>query len=243
MKTANLPMPKLSKSSWSSTDGYPYTLRDPVNTITEERINAPLARMFGVDDPPHIRSPEFDFIDMCLTSDFGHASLADAKVDTQMLFQLLSKEHPYCGDTLLDILIPSSPTGLHHLLPPPSHTKYSEITHQLHQYAYTITGTSSEFIMAQSGEMLKRGFTKALRTQKSKGLAQFCVNDDVESSSATMIQKLDYTFRGILQGYFGGFTADRGRSPVEKEETVEDMNDAGRQFWKSASLKGGPGYV
>ena len=56
------------------------------------------------------------------------------------------------------------------------------------------------------------------------------------------IRKFDSTFKGIMQGYYGGLTADGGRSPVEKVESVENINDEGRQFWLSTSYKGGPGY-
>lgn len=242
MTTSHLPLPKVSKSVWSSMDGYPFTLKTPSNPTTEEMITDPNPPMFTVHDPPHTRVPEFDFVEMCLTKDFGRPSLADVKVNARRLFELMSKEYPYCGDTLLSILIPSSMTGLHHLLPPPSHQKYSDITHQLHNYAYTITETSSEFIMAPTAESLKRAFNRALRTLKDHGLAQFCVNDDAESDFGALIQRLDLTLKGILQGYFGGLTADRGRSPVEKAETVEDINDYGKTFWSSASLHGGPGY-
>lgn len=242
MHTADLPLPKVSKLIWSSTDGYPFTFKNPSNPTTEENLKDPTPPMFSVTDPPHTRIPEFDFVDMCLTKDFVRESLADAKVDTKMLFKLMAQEFPYCGDTLLSILIPSSPTGLHHFLPPPSHPKYSEITNQIHQYAYTISTTSSEFIMASSATALRRGFVRALRNLKYNGLAQICVNDDLEYGSPMTVQQLDLTFKGILQGYFGGFTNDRGRSPVEKLETVENINDAGKGFWKSVAIKGGPGY-
>jgi hypothetical protein len=54
---------------------------------------------------------------------------------------------------------------------------------------------------------------------------------------------MDSTFKGILQGFFGGMTPDRGRSPVEKIETVEDINEAGRAYWSSQVTNGGPGYM
>lgn len=242
MTNAHLPLPKVSKLIWSSMDGYPFTLKVPSNPITEERLTDPHPPMFTVHDAPHTRVPEFDFEVMCLTDDFGRQSLTDVKVNARRLFELMSKEYPYCGDTLLSILIPSSATGLHHLLPPPSHPKYSDITHKLHNYAYTITETYSEFIMAPTAELLKRAFNRALRTLKDHGLAQFCVNDDVESDFVATVQRMDLTLKGILQGYFGGLTADRGRSPVEKAETVEDINDYGKAFWGSAPRNGGPGY-
>jgi hypothetical protein len=242
MNIAGLPLPKVSKPLWSSADGYPFGLKTPANPTSYERIKDPTPPMFTVDDRPHDRTPQFDFVDMCLTNDFVHPGLADVAVDTQLLFQLLAKEYPYCGDTLLAILIPSSPSGFHHLLPAPSHPKYSEITHQLHKYAYTISQTSSEFIMAQNAGTLKSGFTRTLRTLKYKGLAQFCVNDDVEYGDGLVVQKMDSVLKGFLQGYFGGLTTSGGKGPVEKAESVQPMDEAGRQFWRSALVKGGPGY-
>ena len=241
MQNTNLSLPKVSTLRWSSSDGYPFALKTPSNPTTEEDVNAPDEPMYNVDDPPHKRIPEYDFVEMCLTTDFVRSSLGDTKVDTQVLFQLLSKQYPYCGDMLLAILISSSPVGLHHLLPSPSHPKYSYLTHQLHKYAYTISDTSSEFIMANSAEALRKGFLRVLKLLKSKNLAQICVNDDYEYSNPLAINKFDSTLKGIMQGYFGGLTADGGRSPVEKE-SVENINEEGRKFWFSTAYKGGPGY-
>lgn len=239
MHTADLSLPRVSVLRWSSSDGFPFVLKIPWNATTEENLGGPI---FTADDPPNTRIPGYDFVDICLSSDFVRSNVADGKVDAQVLFKLLSKEHPYCGDMLLAILISSSPLGLHHLLPSPSHPKYSYLTHQLHKYAYTISDTSSEFIMANSAESLKRGFVRALKTLQSHTLAQICVNDDYEQNNVIAIQKLDSTFKGIMQGYFGGLTADGGRSPVEKVGSSENINDEGREFWRSASYKGGPGY-
>jgi len=242
MHIANLSLPMVSRPVWSSSDGYPFAFKTPSNSTTEEDINAPDEPMYNPNDPPDARIPEYDFVEMCFTTNFLQSSVVDAKVDTQMLFHLLSKEYPYCGDMLLAILISSSPVGLHHLLPPPSHPKYSYLTHQLHKYAYRISETSSEFIMANSDEGLKKAFFRTLETLEHKNLAQICVNDDYEYSNAIFIQRFDTMFKGIMQGYFGGLTADGGRSPVEKVESVENINDAGKEFWSSLSLKGGPGY-
>jgi hypothetical protein len=198
--------------------------------------------MFGLMDLPHMRKPSFDFAEMCLTEDFAAEHLSDLKVDAKMLFKILAKDYPYCGDMLLAILIPSMETGLHHLLPPPSHKKYSEVTKALHKYSYTISSTESEFIMAKSAEALQKGFSKVLRTLRWHTVSQFCVNDDVENSIGTTVQRMDSLFKGILQGFFGGMTPDKGRSPVEKAETVEDINEAGREYWSSQGGSGGPGY-
>lgn len=184
--------------------------------------------MYNLNDPPHKRIPEYDFVELCLTIDFARSSMADTKVDTRMLLQLLSKEYPYCGDMLLAIIISSSPLGLHHLLPSPSHPKYSYLTHQLHKYAYTISDTSSEFIMANSAEALKRGFSRTLKTLKSKNLAQICVNDDYEYNNVNAIRKFDSTFRGIMQGYYGGLTADGGEVQWKKW-----------RVWKISMKRGG----
>lgn len=243
MKTANLPQVKVSKPIWSSADGYPFALTTPSNPVTEENLKDPNPPMFGIEDVPHNRAPSFDFAAMCLTTEFVSESLANISVDTRRLFQLMSRDYPYCGDTLLAILIPSSPSGLHHLLPSPSHPKYFELTHQLHKYAYTISETSSEFMMVKSAELLAKGFNRAIRTLRYTGLAQICVNDDVDSPDQKVANKMDRMLRGILQGYFGGLTADRGISPVEKPETVEDINQLGKLFWGSAAVKGGPGYT
>jgi hypothetical protein len=242
MNTANLPLPKVSNLLWSSSDGFPFTLKIPENPNKRETVDDPTPLMYTVEDAPHTRIPEFDFVHTCLSNDLLRSSLADVKLDARMLFRLFAREYPYCGDTLLAVLIPSSPTGLHHLLPPPSHPKYSEIIRQLHQYAYTISETSSKFIMAQSMEILRQGFDQALEIQKHEGLAQICVNDDVEYGSPETIKEMDVTLKGILQGYFGGLTPDRGRSPVEKVESVEEINAEGKQFWSSVNLNGGPGY-
>jgi hypothetical protein len=242
IKVAGLPEPKVSKPLWSSSDGYPFALTTPSNPVSQENIKDPNPATFNIEDPPHKRAPLFDFMDMCLSNDFVNEKLMNVSVDARRLFRLMSKEYPYCGDTLLAILIPSSPSGLHHLLPPPSHSKYSEIIHQLHKYAYTISETMSEFIMVKNADQLKKGFTKAIRTLRYTGLAQICVNDDVDSGDPKTAQRMDETLKGILQGYFGGLTTDRGKSPVEKLETVEDINGVGKQFWNSAAVKGGPGY-
>lgn len=159
-----------------------------------------------------------------------------------MLFKLIAKEYPYCGDMLLATLIPSAATGLAHILPAPSHPKYSEIVTGLHKYAYTISESYSEFIMAKSADALKKGFVRVLRSFRHHIVAQFCVNDDVEQSGGTMVNNMDATFKGILQGYFGGYTESRGRSPVEKLETVEDVNGPGTEFWGGLTEPGGPGY-
>jgi hypothetical protein len=243
MKTANLPQPKVSTPLWSSADGYPFALTTPSNPVTQENIKDPNPPTFTLENPPHQRKPLFDFADMCLTRDFVNESLANVSVDARRLFRLMAKEYPYCGDTLLAILIPSSASGLHHLLPSPSHPHYSEITHQLHKYAYTISETSSEFMMVRNAELVKKGFTKAIRTLRYTGLAQICVNDDVDSADPKVADKMDQMLKGVLQGYFGGFTADRGICPVEKPETVEDINELGKLFWGSAPIKGGPGYT
>ena len=242
MAKAELPLPKMSTGVWAATDGYPFALTTPANPITEDNLRAPNPAVFTWIDPPHERNPSFDFIEMCLTNDFVRDNLADVAVDAKLLFRLLAKEYPFCGDTLLSILIPSVATGLHHLLPPPSHPQYSTIIHQLHKYAYTLSETSSEFIMAKNTAALVKGFSKALNTLNQHGLAQICVNDDVEHSSGSPVRKWDATLKGILQGYFGGFTADGGRSPVERLETVEPVNQEGNQFWDLVKKKGGPGY-
>lgn len=213
MHTADLSLPRISIPRWSSSDGYPFALKTPWNATTEENLDG---LRFTVDDPPNTRIPGYDFVEICLASDFVRSNVADAKVDAQVLFQLLSKEHPYCGDMLLAILISSSPLGLHHLLPSPSHPKYSYLTHQLHKYAYTISDTSSEFIMANSAESLKRGFVRALKKLQTQTLAQICVNDDYEHSNVIGIQKFDSTFKGIMQGYFGGLTAEGGEVQWKK---------------------------
>ena len=242
MTVAKLPLPKVSKPLWSGSDGYPFALKNPSNPTKSENIKGPNEPMYSTEDLPHTRKPGFDFVEMCFTTDFVVPELEDTLVDAKMFFELLAHEYPYCGDTLLAILIPSSESGLHHLLPPPSHPKYSEITHNLHKYAYTISETSSEFIMAKSTTELKKGFNRALRILKNKGLAQICVNDDVENGGQVAVQAMDIQFRGILQGYFGGLTADKGATPLEKPETVEDINQQGLNFWKTAPFKGGPGY-
>jgi hypothetical protein len=216
---------------------------EPANPITEDNLRAPDPDVYTTNDPPHKRTPSFDFLELCLTNDFVKDSLATVAVDAQLLFRLLSKDYPYCGDTLLSILIPSAPTGLAHILPPPSHPQYSRLTHQLHKYAYTLSQTSSEFIMARSAALLVKGFNRALTTLRKEGLAQICVNDDIEVTDGATVKKWDNTLKGILQGYFGGFTNDKGISPVEKAETVGNgVNDEGISFWKSVSRKGGPGY-
>jgi hypothetical protein len=243
MGTADLPLPKVSTPVWAATDGYPFALKDPSNPISNDNPKAPDPDCYTWHDAPHARTPSFDFIEMCLTNDFVKENLSKVDVDAQLLFQLLSKEYPYCGDTLLSILIPSTTTGLAHILPPPSHPQYSRLTHQLHKYAYTLSTTSSEFIMAKNAAMLVRGFNRALTTLGRLGLAQICVNDDLEIADGVAVRKWDNTLRGILQGYFGGFTEGGGQSPVEKAETVgEGVNDEGNSFWQSAGFKGGPGY-
>ena len=243
MTSADLPLPKVSKPVWAASDGYPFALKNPANPMTQDNLREPDAETFTWLDNPHRRAPSFSFIDMCLTSDFVRDTLANVKVDAKLLFQLLAKEYPYCGDTLLSILIPSVPTGLAHILPPPSHPQYSHLTHQLHKYTYTLSETSSEFIMAKSAAQLVKGFNRALSTLKDHGLAQICVNDDVEVTNVATVKKWDNTLRGILQGYFGGFTADGGRSPVEKVDmTAVGVNDDGNNFWNQASRRGGPGY-
>lgn len=243
MTSADLPLPKVSKPVWAASDGYPFALKNPANPITQDNLREPDAETFTWLDDPHRRAPSFSFIEMCLTSDFVRDTLANVQVDAKLLFQLLAKEYPYCGDTLLSILIPSVPTGLAHILPPPSHPQYSHIIHQLHKYTYTLSETSSEFIMAKNAAHLVKGFNRALSTLKNHGLAQICVNDDVEVTNVATVKKWDNTLRGILQGYFGGFTADGGRSPVEKRDvTATGVNDDGNNFWKQASRRGGPGY-
>jgi len=233
--------PKVSKPLWTSQDGYPFVLKHPANPTSAEDIRAPGPETFTASDLPHTRRPTFDFFEMCLTTDFVNPALTEEKVDVQKLFDLFSKEYPYCGDNLLSILIPTSPNGLFNLLPAPSHGKYGEITRLLHRYSYLITETPSEFIMAGSADGLKRGFIRALRTMKTRVLAQICVNDDVVGDAKT-VERMDRTFRGILQGYYGGLTREGGRSPVEREDTVEPMNEEGKAFWNSAVIKGGPGY-
>ena len=240
MKSAGLPPPKVSKPVWASTDGYPFALNTP--TSDEDTFNKPAPPTFGTWDAPHSRNPGFDFIDHCLTNEFTSEHLADLKVDANVLFKILARDYPYCGDMLLSILIPQSNTGLHHILPSPSHPKYSYVAEQLHKYAYTISETTSEFIMAKSAETLKKGFTRVLRLMRNHIVAQFCVNDDVESIDKTTVQKMDLTFKGLLQGYYGGLTEDRGRSPVERVDTVEDVNGPGVEYWNAESRKGGPGY-
>jgi len=243
MTTADLPLPKVSKPVWAATDGYPFALKNPANPTTEDDLRAPDPEVFTWLDSPHTRAPSFDFIEMCLTNDFVRETLASVAVDANLLFQLLAKEYPYCGDTLLSILIPSVPTGLAHILPPPSHPQYSRLTHQLHKYAYTLSETSSEFIMARNAAQLVKGFNRALETLHKNGLAQICVNDDLEVPNGVAVRKWDSTLRGILQGYFGGFRADGGRSPVERmDEAAEGVNGDGTLFWNSAGRKGGPGY-
>jgi len=243
MKTANLLDMKLSKAVWTGLDGYPFSFREPHNPITQEIPKAANEPMFTMSDLPDKRTPEWDFFEMCLTSDFLDERLKDAKVDMNMFFGLLAKDHAYCGDMLLNILIASQERGLHHLLPGTGHPKYQELVEGLNRYAYTITQTSSEFIMAKNVEILKKGFARALRTLKYKGLAQICVNDDLEYGQTIMGKKMDTTLRGILQGYFGGLTKDAGYSPVEvKESLKETINDAGLEFWKASGHKGGPGY-
>jgi hypothetical protein len=243
MKTANLEGMKLSKAVWTGLDGYPFSFREPHNPITQEIPKAENQPMFTTSDLPDKRTPEWDFFEMCLTSDFLDERLKDAKVDTKMFFRLLAKDHVYCGDMLLNILIASHERGLHHLLPGTGHPKYQELVEGLNRYAYTITQTSSEFIMAKNVEILKKGFTRALRTLKYQGLAQICVNDDLEYGQTIMGKKMDTTLRGILQGYFGGLTKDAGYSPVEvKESLKETINAEGLEFWKASGHKGGPGY-
>jgi len=236
-----LPGPKVSNPVWTSQDGYPFVLKHPANPTSTEDIRAPSPEIFTASDAPHTRRPAFDFSEMCLTQDFVNPELADQKVDAQTLFRLFAKEYPHCGDNLLSILIPTSQTGLFNLLPPPSHRKYSEITRLLHRYSYLITETSSEFIMAGNADSLRKGFIRALRTMNTRGLAQFCVNDDVVGD-AKVVERMDRTFKGILQGYYGGLTREGGRSPVEREDTVEPINDEGKAFWNGVSVRGGPGY-
>lgn len=242
MVTAQLPLPMISKQVWAAADGYPFALKNPSNPMTEEDIKAPNEPMYSYTDAAHNRKPGFDFVEMCLTKDFIDPGHADTLVEARLFFQLLAREYPYCGDTLLTILIPASKSGLHHLLPPPSHPKYSEIAHNLHKYAYTVSETSSEFIMAKSANELKKGFNRALRTLKHRGLAQFCVNDDVESGGSIAVQAMDAQFRGILQGYFGGLTADKGATPLENPDSIGEINEQGLNFWRAAAFKGGPGY-
>lgn len=241
MGAADLPLPKMSRTLWASTDGYPFAITNPENPTKEWRERGPPQVTFNLDDPPHKRKPQFDFVEMCLTADFTSDALAHIEVDARMLFRLLAKDYPYCGDTLLAILVPTTQSGLHQLLPPPTHKQYREITHKLHQYAYTISSTTSEFIMARSVDSLTMGFSKALRIVPN--LAQICVNDDVENGDIMTVQKMDLTFKGILQGFYGAMTPNQGRSPVEKPESVEEINSAGLKFWGNWPHKGGPGYT
>src|SRR5579859_1818905 len=242
MNISDLPLPKVTTPAWSSSDGYPFALYSSADAGAELYIHSVNRPMYGLKDMPHMRKPNFDFVELCLTEDFVAEHLSDVKVDAKMLFRILAKDYPYCGDMLLAILIPSMETGLHHLLPSPSHKKYSEVVKQLHKYSYTISSTESEFIMAKSAEALQRGFSKVMRTLKWHTVSQFCVNDDVESPTGNAVQQMDTLFKGILQGFYGGMTPDRGRSPVEKIETVEDINEAGRAYWSSQGASGGPGY-
>jgi len=97
--------------------------------------------------------------------------------------------------------------------------------------------------MARNAAQLVKGFNRALETLHKNGLAQICVNDDLEVPNGVAVRKWDSTLRGILQGYFGGFRADGGRSPVERmDEAAEGVNGDGTLFWNSAGRKGGPGY-
>jgi len=243
MNVADLPLPKVATAMWTSADGFPFALYTPVDASIEEKKNSMNRPMYGLKELPHTRKPAFDFLEMCLTEDFAAEHLSDVKVDAKMLFRILAKEYPYCGDMLLAILIPSMETGLHHLLPPPSHKRYNEVVKAVQKYSYTISSTESEFIMAKSAETLQKGFSKVMRTVRWHTVSQFCVNDDVETSVGTAIERMDSTFKGILQGFYGGMTPDRGRSPVEKLETVEDINEAGRAYWSSQVTNGGPGYT
>ena len=243
MRRSGLPMPIVSKPIWVSTDGYPFALKQPASDDQFRRGTQNAPQTYSHYDAPHNRKPSFDFIEHCLTSDFVSEHHADVKVHAKMLFKIISKEYPYCGDMLLSILIPSSNSGLHHLLPAPSHPQYANISEQLHRYAYTISETTSEFIMARNAETLKKGFVRILKLLKLKPVAQFCVNDDVEAAEGATVTRMDQTFKGILQGYYGGLTIDRGKSPIERPETVEEMNSKGREFWGPGSIRlGGPGY-
>jgi hypothetical protein len=242
MESADLPLPKVSHPEWSSFDGYPFALSSPANPVKEFKLRAPAPPTFGFDNRPHERNPSFDFVEMCLTSDFTSDTLAHIDIDARMLLRLLAKDYPYCGDTLLSILIPVTQSGLQQLLPPPTHRNYVEITRQLHKYAYTVSTTTSEFIMAKSVDSLIKGFNKVLKVISTGKIAQFCVNDDIENGDSRFVKSVDTTFKGIMQGFYGGLTADGGKSPVEKSESVEEINSAGLKFWGNSARKGGPGY-
>lgn len=242
MEVSGLPAQKASSSVWCSTDGYPFAFKTATDASVEQAMKTPNRPTFGLKDKPHDRKAEFDVIETCFTSDFTAKHLVHTVVDVGMLFKLIAREYPYCGDMILATLIPSAATGLAHILPAPSHPKYAEMVAGLHKYAYTISESHSEFIMARSADALKKGFVRVLKSFRFYNVAQFCVNDDVEQSEGIMVQNMDYTFKGILQGYFGALTENRGRSPVEKVETVEEINSAGMEFWGGRVDKGGPGY-
>jgi hypothetical protein len=240
MQTADLPLQKATSSLWPGTDGYPFALSSAQDASVEEDMKKPNRPTFKLGDKPHSRMPGFDLVEYCFTSDFTSQHLSHTRVDVDMMFTLLARDYPYCGDMLLATLITSAASGLAHVLPAPSHPKYTAIILDLHKYAYTIAESHSEFIMARSADALKKGFVRVLRS--SRTVTQFCVNDDVEQSEGPAVEIMDATLKGILQGFFGGLTEDRGRSPVEKLESVEDINDAGLEFWGGRTGKGGPGY-
>jgi hypothetical protein len=242
MQTAKLPLQKASSILWPATDGCPFALSTAQDASVEEDMRNPNRPAFKLWDKPHSRTPAFDIVEYCFTSDFISQHLSHTKVDVYMLLTLLAKDYPYCGDMLLATLIPSAASGLAHILPAPSHPKYTETILDLHKYAYTISESHSEFIMAKSADALKKGFIRVLRSFRFRTVAQFCVNDDVEQSEGSTVQNMDMTFKGILQGFFGGLTKERGRSPVEKLESVEDINGAGLEFWSGRGGMGGPGY-
>jgi hypothetical protein len=240
MQTADLPLQKASSILWPATDGYPFALNSAQDASVEADMKKPNRPTFKLGDKPHLRTPGFDLVEYCFTSDFISPHLNHTKVDVDMLLTLLARDYPYCGDMLLATLIPAAASGLAHVLPAPSHPKYTEMVLNLHKYAYTISESHSEFIMAKSAFALKKGFVRVLSTFRPA--VQFCVNDDVEQSEGPAVESMDATLKGILQGYFGGLTKERGRSPVEKLESVEDINGAGLDFWSARGGKGGPGY-
>jgi Stealth protein CR3, conserved region 3 len=237
LASVKLPVPKVSQPVWLSSDGFPFAIYAPTGGEKSE-----YPPTYNIEDAPDNRPPAFPFVEHCLTTQFVTGDLSGEYVDTATLFKILAKEFPYCGDMLLSILVASEPSGLAHILPPPSHPEYSRLVSQLHKYAYIIATTRSEFIMARSADTLSTGFDRILELQKDITVGQFCVNDDVEIADGSWIRKMDATFRGILHGYYGGFNEDRGRSPVEKIGSVDIVNRFGLKFWNRHSVRGGPEY-
>lgn len=176
----------------------------------------------SLDGPAAIKDIEcFEFnVNECLAPGFSTPSSDETYTNyvfsTASIFDRIARQRPKCGDCLLKLILNRVDKGLGPLFPHADTQGEARktVVRALKKYQYTIVEPDAYFVMITDAEQVENVLLKRLLKKRGK-VGQLCLNDDVSSEEASVIEGVRTVMIKLLQGIVPEPSAFENGAPTE----------------------------